>query len=252
MARVTGSYGGQVSVLHGSSLHNTSLPAPSFSFQGHHDVVSQGLPGEAPREEGRSSELDGPSVQGPHGGMEQRRHAARLRLPGQDRAGVGAADGHQVRQPHQPPAVWAHRPRRPALLGPHQPEPARVGLVGQDGAALGRAEQQQPLHRHDQHHRENINISWCPDGNYIAVGNKDDIITVIDARKFKVQPPPPPPAPLLPKWAAEFADLFCRFVGVSGILGHLMRRGGGGVHSLLRAPPRRGGPYRSVAGQQTP
>jgi THO complex subunit 3 len=32
---------------------------------------------------------------------------------------------------------------------------------------------------------ENINITWCPDGNYIAVGNKDDIITVIDARKFK-------------------------------------------------------------------
>eukprot|EP01010_Urceolus_cornutus_P000604 NODE_1122_length_1095_cov_265.391969_g858_i0.p1 GENE.NODE_1122_length_1095_cov_265.391969_g858_i0~~NODE_1122_length_1095_cov_265.391969_g858_i0.p1 ORF type:complete len:326 (-),score=59.08 NODE_1122_length_1095_cov_265.391969_g858_i0:54-1031(-) len=32
---------------------------------------------------------------------------------------------------------------------------------------------------------ENINVTWCPDGNYIAVGNKDDIITVIDARKFK-------------------------------------------------------------------
>nr|WJH19520.1 THO complex subunit 3 [Euglena gracilis] len=32
---------------------------------------------------------------------------------------------------------------------------------------------------------ENINIAWSPDGNYIAVGNKEDVLTMIDARKFK-------------------------------------------------------------------
>ncbi|KAJ3063710.1 THO complex subunit 3, partial [Rhizoclosmatium hyalinum] len=33
---------------------------------------------------------------------------------------------------------------------------------------------------------ENINIAWSPDGNTIAVGNKDDIITFIDTRTSSV------------------------------------------------------------------
>ncbi|KAI1315829.1 hypothetical protein EDD11_000324 [Mortierella claussenii] len=34
---------------------------------------------------------------------------------------------------------------------------------------------------------QNINISWSPDGQSIAVGNKDDVISFIDTRTFKVQ-----------------------------------------------------------------
>jgi THO complex subunit 3 len=33
---------------------------------------------------------------------------------------------------------------------------------------------------------ENINLSWSPDGQHIAVGNKDDLLTIIDARKYKI------------------------------------------------------------------
>jgi len=33
---------------------------------------------------------------------------------------------------------------------------------------------------------ENINISWSPDGNHIAVGNKDDDISIIETRKGKI------------------------------------------------------------------
>jgi THO complex subunit 3 len=33
---------------------------------------------------------------------------------------------------------------------------------------------------------ENINIAYSPDGQYIAVGNKDDNISVVDTRKRKV------------------------------------------------------------------
>ncbi|CAG7721404.1 unnamed protein product [Allacma fusca] len=33
---------------------------------------------------------------------------------------------------------------------------------------------------------ENINISWSPDGNSIAVGNKEDLITFIDVRTGKI------------------------------------------------------------------
>jgi THO complex subunit 3 len=33
---------------------------------------------------------------------------------------------------------------------------------------------------------ENINITWSPDGNYIAAGNKDDLLTVIDIRAEKL------------------------------------------------------------------
>ena len=29
---------------------------------------------------------------------------------------------------------------------------------------------------------ENINITWSPDGNNIAAGNKDDLLTIIDVR----------------------------------------------------------------------
>jgi len=32
----------------------------------------------------------------------------------------------------------------------------------------------------------NINITWSPDGNYIAVGNKEDRLSIIDARKGSV------------------------------------------------------------------
>jgi len=32
---------------------------------------------------------------------------------------------------------------------------------------------------------ENINISWSPDGKQIAVGNKNDVLTVIETRKMK-------------------------------------------------------------------
>ena len=34
---------------------------------------------------------------------------------------------------------------------------------------------------------ENLNITWSPDGNSIAVGNKDDLVTFIDARMFKIR-----------------------------------------------------------------
>lgn len=34
---------------------------------------------------------------------------------------------------------------------------------------------------------ENINITWSPDGNSIAVGNKEDLVTFIDARNFKIK-----------------------------------------------------------------
>ena len=33
---------------------------------------------------------------------------------------------------------------------------------------------------------ENINISWSPDGHTLAVGNKDDVVALIDARKNTV------------------------------------------------------------------
>ena len=33
---------------------------------------------------------------------------------------------------------------------------------------------------------DNINISWSPDGNSIAVGNKEDLITFIDVRTGKI------------------------------------------------------------------
>eukprot|EP00126_Sphaerothecum_destruens_P009994 Sdes_comp20648_c0_seq4m15912 len=33
---------------------------------------------------------------------------------------------------------------------------------------------------------ENINISWCPNGSSLAVGSKDDVITFIDCRKFRI------------------------------------------------------------------
>jgi hypothetical protein len=32
---------------------------------------------------------------------------------------------------------------------------------------------------------ENINITYKPDGTHIAVGNRDDELTIIDVRKFK-------------------------------------------------------------------
>ena len=32
---------------------------------------------------------------------------------------------------------------------------------------------------------ENINVCWSPDGNTIAVGNKDDLITFIDAKTHR-------------------------------------------------------------------
>ncbi|KXJ12032.1 THO complex subunit 3 [Exaiptasia diaphana] len=34
---------------------------------------------------------------------------------------------------------------------------------------------------------ENINICWSPDENTIAVGNKDDLITFVDAKSFKAR-----------------------------------------------------------------
>jgi len=34
---------------------------------------------------------------------------------------------------------------------------------------------------------ENINITWASNGNTIAVGNKDDLISFIDARNFKIK-----------------------------------------------------------------
>jgi len=33
---------------------------------------------------------------------------------------------------------------------------------------------------------ENINITWSPDGNTIAVGNKEDLVSFIDARTFRL------------------------------------------------------------------
>lgn len=34
---------------------------------------------------------------------------------------------------------------------------------------------------------ENINITWSPNGNAIAVGNKEDLVTFIDARTHKIE-----------------------------------------------------------------
>ncbi len=33
---------------------------------------------------------------------------------------------------------------------------------------------------------ENINITWSPDGAQIAVGNKDDQLSIIDVKKSKI------------------------------------------------------------------
>ena len=33
---------------------------------------------------------------------------------------------------------------------------------------------------------ENINIAWAPDGKTIAVGNKEDLVTFIDAKSHKI------------------------------------------------------------------
>ena len=33
---------------------------------------------------------------------------------------------------------------------------------------------------------ENINIRWSPNGNTIAVGNKEDLLTFVDARTYKI------------------------------------------------------------------
>ena len=33
---------------------------------------------------------------------------------------------------------------------------------------------------------ENINIRWSPNGNTIAVGNKEDLLTFVDTRTFKI------------------------------------------------------------------
>ena len=34
---------------------------------------------------------------------------------------------------------------------------------------------------------ENINICWSPDGQTIAVGNKDDLVTFIDFKSHKIK-----------------------------------------------------------------
>lgn len=34
---------------------------------------------------------------------------------------------------------------------------------------------------------ENINVCWSPDGHTIAVGNKEDLVTYIDARTYKMR-----------------------------------------------------------------
>lgn len=34
---------------------------------------------------------------------------------------------------------------------------------------------------------ENINITWSPNGDSIAVGNKEDLVTFIDARTHKIE-----------------------------------------------------------------
>lgn len=34
---------------------------------------------------------------------------------------------------------------------------------------------------------ENINICWSPDGQTIAVGNKDDVVTFIDAKTHRAR-----------------------------------------------------------------
>jgi THO complex subunit 3 len=33
---------------------------------------------------------------------------------------------------------------------------------------------------------QNINVAWSPDGNYIAVGNKHDVVSIIDVRKNQI------------------------------------------------------------------
>jgi len=33
---------------------------------------------------------------------------------------------------------------------------------------------------------ENINIAWSPDGNFIAVGNRDEVLSFIDVRKLEI------------------------------------------------------------------
>lgn len=33
---------------------------------------------------------------------------------------------------------------------------------------------------------ENINIRWSPNGNTIAVGNKEDLLTFVDTKTFKI------------------------------------------------------------------
>ena len=33
---------------------------------------------------------------------------------------------------------------------------------------------------------ENINVAWSPDGHSVGVGNKEDVVTIIDIRKIKI------------------------------------------------------------------
>jgi THO complex subunit 3 len=33
---------------------------------------------------------------------------------------------------------------------------------------------------------ENINVAWSPDGQCIAVGNKEDVVSFVDVKTFKV------------------------------------------------------------------
>ena len=33
---------------------------------------------------------------------------------------------------------------------------------------------------------ENINLCWSPNGQAIAVGNKEDVITIIDTKSYKI------------------------------------------------------------------
>lgn len=106
----------------------------------------------------------------------------------------------------QLPRTW--RQCGSAVLASHQPWSLRHRIWRQDHPHLGRPDHQ--MHGHSQHKRwsskpylshfllsqdlficgiyllgENINICWSPDGQTIAVGNKDDVVTFIDAKTHR-------------------------------------------------------------------
>lgn len=69
-------------------------------------------------------------------------------------------------------------PTKPPAGGTAAPRSNTSGFVSHSGPAAAMSAVQTK--------GENINLAWSPDGNTVAVGNKDDLISFVDVRKRKV------------------------------------------------------------------